>query len=70
MIAKVYAANKDYLADMMSPDLLSSLRADHEKAEELLKVSDPREMPYKSRYEARDILTSLVDRVAELVRNS
>ncbi len=55
---------------MVAADVLSGLSADFDAAEELLKVSDPPETPFKSKYAAREKLQELVERLESLVEDS
>ena len=51
-------------------DLLKSLRKDLERADDLLLRDDPETEPYKSRYEARDVLETILERSRELGNES
>ena len=51
-------------------DLLESLRKDLERADDLLLRDDPETEPYKSRYEARDVLETILERTRELGNES
>ena len=52
------------IIDMVAAKVLSRLKLDYDAAEELIAVSDPVETPFKSRYEARDLLSKMAETLA------
>ena len=59
----------EMIAEMLDPGLLATLRVGYDSAEALLKNADPAETPYKSRYEARELLHSLVAQTSGLIES-
>ena len=49
--------------DLVNEELLMKLNKDFENAEELLKVIDPKETPYESKYKARTILKDIIEKL-------
>ena len=49
--------------DLVNEELLMKLNKDFENAEELLKVIDPKETPYESKYKARTILRDIIEKL-------
>ena len=49
--------------NLVNEELLMKLNKDFENAEELLKVIDPKETPFESKYKARTILKEIIEKL-------
>ena len=52
--------------DLVNEELLMKLNKDFEKAEEFLKVIDPKETPYDSKYQARTLFKEIICKLSDL----